>query len=281
VSKGIIVRDDIAQRNLELARAAVSEGGFGGPILDYDVEAFKAYRDGKTATLPSPYGDDPAMVSIFTGVDGKDVLCLAGGGGRQAAVFALLGANVTVFDLTPEQLERDRLSAKHYGYDVTLIQGDMRDLSDLPSDDYARVLQPISTLYVPDLQEVYRGVARVLQPSGLYFADYVYPLLKMPEEEDWDGDSYVLRYREPHARGRIFERDDVQNFTQGEFFGEFNHLLSDIINGQISAGLQIVGAWENPRPDSHRPLSEHTPGSVEHRHSILPFGLSVVSQLVA
>ena len=196
-------------------------------------------------------------------------------------MFALLGAHVTVLDLTPEQLERDRLSARHYGYDVTLIQGDMRDLSDLPSDHFVRVLQPISTLYVPDLREVYQGVARVLKPGGLYFADYVYPLLKMPEKEDWDGDSYVLRFREPHVRGKIFERDDVQNFTEGEFFGEFNHLLSDIINGQIAEGLQIVGTWESPRPGSHRPLSELAPGSSEHRHSILPLGLSVVSQLVA
>ena len=62
-------------------------------------------------------------------VAGKDVLCLACGGGQQSAAFALLGARVTVFDLSEEQLERDREAARHYGFDIKIIQGDMRDLS--------------------------------------------------------------------------------------------------------------------------------------------------------
>ncbi|MET0647531.1 MAG: class I SAM-dependent methyltransferase [Pyrinomonadaceae bacterium] len=57
------------------------------------------------------------------------MLCLAGGGGRESACFALLGAAVTVFDLSPEQLERDRLAAAHYGTHVETVRGDMRDLS--------------------------------------------------------------------------------------------------------------------------------------------------------
>ena len=40
-----------------------------------------------------------------------DVLCLAAGGGQQSVAFALLGANVTVFDLSETQLEHDRLAA--------------------------------------------------------------------------------------------------------------------------------------------------------------------------
>src|SRR5436309_2234334 len=60
---------------------------------------------------------------------GKEVLCLAGGGGQQAVAFALNSAQVTVFDLSEGQLERDREAARHYGYSVSLFQGDMGDLS--------------------------------------------------------------------------------------------------------------------------------------------------------
>ena len=38
---------------------------------------------------------------------GKAVLCLACGGGQQSVAFALLGAKVTVFDLSEAQLQHD------------------------------------------------------------------------------------------------------------------------------------------------------------------------------
>jgi hypothetical protein len=44
---------------------------------------------------------------VMKAVDGKQVLCLASGGGQQSAAFGLLGAQVTVFDLSETQLERD------------------------------------------------------------------------------------------------------------------------------------------------------------------------------
>ena len=59
----------------------------------------------------------------------KRVLVLAGGGGQQAACLALLGAKVTVLDLSDEQLERDREAARALGLQLDLHQGDMRDLS--------------------------------------------------------------------------------------------------------------------------------------------------------
>ncbi len=67
--------------------------------------------------------------NILCDVDGADVLCLASGGGQQSAVFGLLGAQVTVVDFSEKQLEGDRKAAAHYGFEVTTIQADMRDLS--------------------------------------------------------------------------------------------------------------------------------------------------------
>ena len=107
----------------------------------------------------------------------------------------------------------------------------MRDLSGLPEAHYDRVYQPISTLFVPDLREVYREVAQVLKPGGLYSADYAVPLLYMAEDRGWDGKGYTLHITEPYMRGAILETEDERmNFTEGESYSEFHHLLSDIIN---------------------------------------------------
>jgi SAM-dependent methyltransferase len=279
----MIIRDDIARRSLELMRDAVRDGAsYTKPWLDLDVDAYRAYRQGERQALPEPYGDDPVDRIMMAGVEGQEVLCLAGGGGQQSAVFSLLGAKVTVLDLTPEQLESDQRAARHYGYEVVTVHGDMRDLSAFPDAHFHRVVQPISTLYVPDLRALYSEVARILRPGGLYFADYAVPLLYMAENRGWDGRGYALYITEPYVRGAIREtKEGKLNFTEGTSFSEFHHLLSDIINGLLAEGLMICGVWENPRPHHGPPLSELEPDSEEHQQRYLPFGLSVIAQRVA
>jgi len=99
---------------------------------------------------------------------GKDVLCLAGGGGQQSVVFALNGAHVSVFDISEGQLQRDVQAARHYGYAVSTFQGDMRDLSVFQSGAFDIVSQPYSLNFVPDCRDVFAQVARVLRSGGLY-----------------------------------------------------------------------------------------------------------------
>lgn len=261
----------------EFERAAREKESYTLPWLDLDIAAFQAYRDGQTNRLPEPYASDPASSRMFAGVRGLDVLCLAGGGGQQSAVFSLLGARVTVFDLMESQLEGDRVAAAHYSTSVNTVQGDMRDLTALASASFDRVLQPISTLYTPDLAPVFREVTRVLRPGGLYCADYTVPLLYMAHNTGWDGSAYVLRVAEPYRRGEIRETTDGRSsFTEGCSIGEYHHLLSDIINNQIVAGLSIQGIWENPRPGAN--LEGLAPGSEAHRDRFIPFGLTVLSQ---
>jgi SAM-dependent methyltransferase len=274
------VQDNIAKRALSLFQQEVREGrDYTKPWLDLDVEAYRAYREKESDVLPTPYADRPEDKRMMEDVQGMHVLCLAGGGGQQSAVYALLGAHVTVLDLTPEQLAGDRQAAEHYRYAVTTIQGDMRDLSAFPDEHFDRVYQPISTLYVPDLREVYAGVARVLKPGGLYLSDYAVPLLYMAQDKGWDGQGYTLYVTEPYIRGAILETGEGKlNFAEGESFSEFHHLLSDIVNGLISEGLSIGGLWENPWPDSGPSFSELEPGSDAHRSRCIPFGLRIIAQ---
>lgn len=260
----------------EFQRAAREKEHYTVPWLDLDVDAFRACREGR-ACLPEPYASDPADRIMFGGAQGLDILCLAGGGGQQSAVFSLLGANVTVFDLMEEQLAGDRAAAAHYGYSVRTIQGDMHDLSVLEDNSFDRAHQPISTLYTPDLPAVFAGVERVLRPGGLYFSDYTFPLLYMAQNLGWNGEAYLLRVGEPYQSGEIRETPDGRlSFTQGAPIGEYHHLLSDIINGLVGARLRLCGVWESPRPGAL--WTDAAPASNAHRDRFLPFGLSVIAQ---
>src|SRR5205085_12652060 len=88
---------------------------------------------------------------------------------------ALLGAEVTVVDLSPEMLRIDREVAAERGLNVRTIEASMDDLSALRPGSFDIVIQPVSTCYVPDVLPVYREVARVIVPGGIYVSQHKQP----------------------------------------------------------------------------------------------------------
>ena len=165
--------DQIASVNKVRWEEVVKEGArCTRPYLELDVEVFRAYREGRTTSLPEPCCDDPVNETVMAPAKGTDVLCLGAGGGQQSALFSLLGARVTVLDICEGQLEGDRKAAAHYGYEVTTIQGDMRDLSDL-ADESFDIAYGTGCAYIPNVHEVFAGVARVLRTGGIYRADFI------------------------------------------------------------------------------------------------------------
>jgi SAM-dependent methyltransferase len=258
--------DRIAARNCQFWDGLVRDGNiYTRPWLNLDVEMLRAFAAGDIEMLPEPYAYTYPQL-VFKNTAGKKVLCLATGGGQQSAVFGLLDADVTVLDLSEGQLASDRKAAGHYGYTVNLIQGDMRNLSAFPDAAFDLIYQAISLVFVPDLREVYSGVARVLREGGLYRLGVCNPATQVVEETSWDGAGY--RILVPYARGKI--EDD------GVF--EFRHLLSDTFNGLVEAGLTIRGVWEDPRH-----FANHTgadPGTREHMLGFVGQYFAIVAERI-
>ena len=63
----------------------------------------------------------------FGSPKGKKILALASAGGQQGLILAAAGAEVTVFDNSPKQLEQDRVVAEREKLNLKLIQGNMQD----------------------------------------------------------------------------------------------------------------------------------------------------------
>ena len=70
------------------------------------------------------------------------------------AVFALLGADVTVVDIAQGQLDSDIKAATRYGYEINTVQGDMRDLSELQPESFD-IVYAMTPCYVPEIRRVY------------------------------------------------------------------------------------------------------------------------------
>lgn len=246
--------DDIARRNQAFWRKMATDKGresnrYTRPWPDLEVELLQAYIRGDVNVLPEPYTYIyPA--SVLAQVRDKEVLCLAASGGQQSVVFGLLGARVTVFDLTGEQLETDREMARHHGYDIKTIQGDMRDLSGLEAGTYDLVYHAVSVCFVPDLREVYRQVARVIRPGGIYRVEHCNPATHAVDDDSWDGEGY--RILDSYGPGRLEDPDTA----------EFRHLMSDIFNGLVESGFSIRGVWDDPR--HLRDTGGEKPGTYDH-----------------
>lgn len=212
---------------------------------------------------------------ILKDVQGKQVLCLASGGGQDSVAFGLLGAEVTVLDLSDVQLERDRQGAAHHGLSTTTLQGDMRDLTIFTDKSFDIVWQVYSINFVPSVAPVFEGVKRVLKSGGFYFLQFANPFVHSVDEEKWDGNAYPLKdlYLEGEDLSEKFLHWDV-TLPDGSHVKlpsphEYRHLLSTMLNTMVANGFILLGLWEWMRQDENP-----DPGSWAHFTQVAPPYLS-------
>jgi SAM-dependent methyltransferase len=234
---GIVgIHDEIGAVNKEHWERMVKEGcGFTRPWLDLDRTQLRQYVRGQLDPVPAAM-IEMYPVSVLANVEGKEVLCLASGGGQQSAVFALLGAHVTIVDQAEGQLDGDRTAAAHYGYEVTTICADMRDLSAIPDESFALVYQAPSMAYIPDVRPVYAEVFRVLRPGGTYRVCFSNPATEFVDWNSWDGEGY--RITKPYSEK--MERDAGGSI-------QFRHTMTDIFDGLVAAGFSIQQVEDSPQ----------------------------------
>ena len=140
------------------------------PVSHDDIERA---RQGQWEIVLTP--SKPVPRHWFGDLVDANVLCLAGAGGQQAPILAAAGANVTVFDNSPAQLNQDRSVAEREGLTIELIEGDMRDLSCFQDERFDLIFHPCSNCFVPELAPVWREAARVLKTGGEMLSGYEQP----------------------------------------------------------------------------------------------------------
>jgi ubiquinone/menaquinone biosynthesis C-methylase UbiE len=210
--------------------------------------------------------------NLLGGVAGKDVLCLAGGGGQQSVALGLNAARVSVFDISEGQLEQDKRAAAHYGYPVNAYQGDMRDLSVLGADSFDIVLQPYSLNFVPDCREVFQQVARILRPSGLYSFGMANPFAFALGTSAWNGRAFEVNSL--YVQGQEAQYQDEEwvfpspaSASKPSGPKEYRQLLSTALNGLIDHGFSLLRMQES---SGHSATDDWTPGDWLHFTAVLP-----------
>jgi SAM-dependent methyltransferase len=234
------IEDEIRAVNKQHWARMVKEGcGFTRPWLNLNRDLLHQYVEDQLDPVPAPLLD-MYPVNVLVNIEGKQVLCLASGGGQQSAVFGLLGARVTVVDLVEGQLEGDVTAAAHYGYDVTTVCADMRDLSCIGEGGFDLVYQAPSMAYIPDVRPVYAEVFRVLRPRGMYRVCFTNPATEFVDWNSWDGEGY--RITRPYSEK--IERNGQDGAT-GSI--QFRHYMANIFNGLIEKRFSILQIEDSPK----------------------------------
>ncbi len=183
----------------------------------------------------------------YPSLSGLDVLCLASGGGQQGPVLSAAGANVTVFDNSPEQLAQDWAVAERDELTLTTVEGDAADLSLFADASFDLIVHPVSNLFMPDVRRVYREAARVLRIGGVLMSGFMNPDAYVFDPEPTDG-RFVALYRLPYTDLYFDETERLRRFGDAPI--EHSHTLVDQISGQLECGLHLTAFYDDRHTES-------------------------------
>lgn len=210
------------------------------PVSPAEIAAAKA-GDWQIILTPTK----PIPAAWFPPLQGIQVLGLASGGGQQGPILAAAGANVTIFDNSPQQLAQDRYVAEREGLSIETIQGDMADLSIFADGQFDLIVHPCSNLFVPAIRPVWQECYRVLRSGGLLLSGFCNPINYIFDQRLADEGELKVCHPLPYSDLANLSDEERQRYLDDEQPMEFSHTFDDQIGGQLDAGFVLTGFYED------------------------------------
>jgi SAM-dependent methyltransferase len=247
---------NILERNRQ---AWNKESREGGPwSIPVDPATIARARTGDWQVILTP--TRPVPRHWFGDLRDRDVLCLASGGGQQVPVLAAAGARVVSFDLSDEQLAKDRLVAEREGLAVEFIRGDMADLSAFADGRFDLIFHPASNVFAPDVRIVWKECYRVLRVGGALLAGIMSPSLFLFDHDEVERTGVLtVKYRLPFSHLASLDGEEKQRWLDSGAMAEFSHSLDAQIGGQLDAGFVLAGLFEDTWTDEATLLNRFAP----------------------
>lgn len=170
-------------------------------------------------------------------IRGLKILGLASGGAQQIPVFAALGAECSVLDYSPTQIQSEIDVAAREGYDVEAIRGDMTEPLPFADETFDVVVHPVSNVYVKDVDHVFRECYRVLKRGGILVCGLDNGINFITEDET------TITNRLPFDP---LENAEHMRLLEGADCGiQFSHTLEEQIGCQLRAGFRLTDIYED------------------------------------
>lgn len=198
--------------------------------------------------------------SWLKGIEGKEVLCAGSGGGQQAPILAALGANVISVDISQEQLNKDLFVANRDSLKLLTVKADMSDLSDFDDNMFDLVVNATSTVFVPDVEKVWREFYRVLKPGGELLAGMLNPsFFLFDHAEALEKGVLEVKHKLPYSDVDSIDKKELKRIIDDEVPLVWSHSLETLIGGQTGAGFTVIGFYEDWWAGDDTVLNEYSP----------------------
>jgi len=175
---------------------------------------------------------------------GLKVLALASGGGQQGPLLAAAGADVTVLDSSPQQLEQDRVVAEKEKLSIKLIEGDMCKLYLYFEQEYFDlIINPASSMYIKDINAMYKGVEYVCKPGGLFMTAFINPAFFLFDHYKMELGIFEAKYKIPYNPFEQLNGLELTYMKNIDCEIAFGHSLTELIGYQLEYGFNICGFY--------------------------------------
>jgi SAM-dependent methyltransferase len=232
--------------------------------IPVSAEEIARARNGEWEIILTPL--KPVPRSWFGEVQGKDILCLASGGGQQAPILAAAGARVTSFDNSARQLEQDAFVAQRENLEIHLEKGDAADLSRFADGSFDLIFHPCSNCFMEKLEPIWREAHRVLRPGGALLSGFNQPFIYIFDRAAEENEGVLrVRHRLPYADLESLSEAELNEMIAKHEAVEWSHTLDEQIGGQIAAGFVIAGFFEDWWTDEARLLDRYAPTFIATR----------------
>ncbi|MFK4089982.1 class I SAM-dependent methyltransferase [Kribbella sp. NPDC020789] len=218
----------------------------------YDVAGFRMGGSSLRAFEVEALGD----------VRGKRLLHLMCHFGLDTLSWARLGAEVTGLDYSGVAIDAARRLADEVGLPARFVQADVYDAAEVLDEQYDIVIATYGVLvWLPDLDEWARVVARLLRPGGTFFVAEFHPQQAQVDDDLRITSSYFRTEPRETVVATSYTGQPVTPHTQTTW----RWTISGLLNALINAGLRIDHLAELPVDLRQRhPAMYQTPDGLWH-----------------
>lgn len=227
--------------NAEVIDRWIAEGWEWGKPVSHEVY-LNAKENGVWDVLLTP--TKPVPHEWFGDLNGKKILGLASGGGQQMPIFSALGADCTVLDYSPKQIESENMVAEREGYSIRAIRGDMTERLPFDDETFDLVFHPVSNVYVRDVEPVFAECFRMLKKGGILLCGLDNGINFIVNEDEMQiVNSLPFDPVANEEHRLLLEKEDGGM--------QFSHTMEDQIGGQLKAGFRLTDLFEDTNGEGH------------------------------
>ena len=148
-------------------------------------------------------------------------------------IFNALGADCTVLDNSPKQIESEFLIAEREGYTIKAIKGDMTKALPFEDEIFDIVFHPVSNCYVEDVESIFNEAYRVLKKGGILLCGLSTEINYLVDENE-----EKIVFSMPFNPLKSEKHKEFLKKLDSGY--QFSHTLSEQIGGQLKAGFILT-----------------------------------------